>query len=218
VVSTRLPLRRGGHRHVLLVGQGAERLARSACRLTLDGAPVAGTNPDWLQSPLVDPAELIEGLTDEGGRRLLKLTLTTGASLLGSGRTPGYGAAVRRLLRLLATPELSPVSVCALGPAGRILSYRMPVGRTPIVEALAALTEDRVTRLSGFSVQVEAHPRGALLHLHAPAAPDEGLLVGLGTSRWRWAPPVRPAAVALARAPSGGGARLGGRPPRRRRA
>lgn len=180
IISTRLPLRRGGLRHVLLIGQDAERLAASPCRLALDGVEVAALDPSWLQSPLAATFDLIDGLSDEGRRRLLRMFLTTAASLYGAGRAGGYGAAVRRLVALLGAPELSPASVCALGAGGRILTFRTPAGAPlPELQTLIALSDDRVSRVPDFSATVEPHARGALLHVFLPGDPGDRLLVGL---------------------------------------
>jgi len=180
-ISTRLPLRAGGRRHVLLVDQPAEKLAATHACLTLDDAPVSAIDPRWLQSPLADVSALVGGLTEDGRRRLLRMLATTGASLYGGGRAPGFGAAILRLVRALGVAEVRAASQVALGSDAMLLSCRLPADRSAIdVEALVALSEDRVTRVTGFSAVVEKRDDAPLLHLVLPAAAPGVTLLATG--------------------------------------
>ena len=80
--------------------------------LALGTTPAASIDPDWLQSPLVDVAALFEGLTEDGRQRLLRLFLTTGASLLGRGGRRASPRAARGLLALLGVRRLDPLGWC----------------------------------------------------------------------------------------------------------
>ena len=81
-------------------------------------------DPNWLQSPITDVAALFEGLTDDGRHRLLRLFLTTGASLLGRGATAGFAGSAHRLLELLGLRRADPLGWCRIGTSARIVTYR----------------------------------------------------------------------------------------------
>ncbi len=183
VVCLKLGLRCGGIRLVVLIGRAAPALAGSACRIDLDGRTVAVVDPTWLQSPLREPLDLVQGLSDAGRSRLLKTFATTAASLFGGGRATGFGAALRGFAGLLGAREVRPATVCALGLSGRILSYVLPADTPePEFSALMALSQDRVVRLAGFAAVCEMGPRGRILHVHAPHVAGADVLIGAGSA------------------------------------
>lgn len=180
-ISTRLALRTGGQRHLLLAGRSAAALLGQHVQLDLGGQPAAAIHPGWLQSPLGDAAALIEGLSDEGRRRLLTLFLTTGPSLFGAAAGAAFGGAARHLLDLLGVQPVLPASLCALG-AGGIVSYRLPGPVDPErLGEIVMLDAGRSQRLTGCRPVVEIRDRTCLLHLHLPRLlPAAAALVGLG--------------------------------------
>lgn len=190
-ISTRLDMRDGGVRRLLLVGRPADRLVDRAIELSLGGRPVAGIDPDWLQSPLCDAADLVEGLTDRGRRRVMKLLLTTGASLFGEDSAADFVRLARNLLELLGAPVLSPTSWSPLGASGRIVSYRIVDRIVPDrIGALALIAADRAARLPGCGMTVETTDGGCALHVFIPhPAPPGSELVGLGESPVRLCAP-----------------------------
>ena len=181
-ISTSLALRSGGRRHLQLVGRAAASLAGRAVTMALGGELAAEIDPEWLQPPIADGAQLIDGLSEDGQRRLLKLFLTTGASLFGFGGAAEFGLAARRLLDLLGVRPIRPASWCPIGSAGGILSFEMP-GHvdTARVSDLVSLTAGRITRLSGCRPAVERNGAQVLLHVDvARALPQASSLIGLG--------------------------------------
>jgi hypothetical protein len=182
LVSTSLALRDGGRRHLLLLGRSADSLVGRAITLSLGSDLAAAVDPDWLQPPLADGAALIDGLSEDGHRRLLKLFLTTGASLFGFGEASEFGRAARRLLDLLGVRPVDCAAVCPAGSAGTILSYRLPVA---VAEAEAApfvaLGPTQAVRLPACRVACEPVRGGHLLHLHVPQRLPAGApLISLG--------------------------------------
>ncbi len=180
VISARLALRGNGWRHVILLRREAGELAREACRFDLGGVVVAVLDPAWLQSPLRDPVALVEGLSEEGRHRLMRMLLTTGASLTGAGRASGYAAALSAYLDLIGAEELRPVSVRAAGATARLLTYAM-AGEAPMpqIDTLVALSKERVSRVAGHSARLEETAAGRMLHVFVPQAGD-GSYVGIG--------------------------------------
>lgn len=167
VISTSLALRSGGRRHLQLVGREASALASRHVTMSLGGTAAAQIDPEWLQPPLVDGAALIDGLSDEGRRRLLKLFLTTGASLFGSSESSEFGRAARRLLDLLGVRPAKVASFCPIGHAGGILSYDMPRETAAEgVSELVALAAGRVTRLADCPSVVERTGEQVRLHVY----------------------------------------------------
>lgn len=199
LVSTTLALRSGGTRHVLLLGAGARTLLDRRITLSLGGQLAAAIEPDWLQSPLADGGTLIEGLAEDGRRRLLKLFLTTGASLFGTGAAAAFAAAAEGLLSLLGLRALAPVSWCRLG-AVSVLSFAVAPGFDAAgLGDLVLLTRGRARRLAGGKALVERRGKAALLHLALPRPmPAGAALVTTGTVPMRLeAPTARTAAVSL---------------------
>ncbi len=189
LVSTALALRSGGVRHVLLVGAPSGALLDRRVMLSLGGHPAAAIDPDWLQSPLADGNALIEGLAEDGRRRLLKLFLTTGASLFGAGAAAAFAKAASDLLALLGVRALAPVSSCRLGAAA-VLSYPVPATfDTSMLGDLVLLGRGRTRRLTGVKPAVERQGKAALLHLLLPPLPAGAALVTTGPAPMRLDPP-----------------------------
>lgn len=181
LVSTALPLRSGRCRHVVLLGHSAGWLVRQRVVVSLGGVPASVIDPTWLQSPLVDVAAVFEGLTEEGRQRLLRLFLTTGASLLGRGTT-GFAEAAAALLALLGVRRIAPLGWCPTGTAARIVSYRLPAGFDAArLGPLVTLAGSTMARIAGSPTIVEEHRDGTLLHVAVTGAtPDGALLVATG--------------------------------------
>lgn len=184
MISTSLDLAAGGQRHVLLIGRDAQSLAAHRIDLALGIGPVAVIDPDWLQPALADGAALMDGLSDAGRRRLLKLFLTTGASLFGRGEGPAFAAAARDLMELMGVRTARFVACCPVGQAGHVVSYDLALAPEDcVVGELVALDGLAMRRIVGFRQRVETSERGARLHLFlagstVPAAP----LVSIGAA------------------------------------
>ena len=180
-VTTRLALHSGGERHLILTGRGGETLLGRHILIFQGEVPAAEIDPAWLQSPLGDATSLIEGLSDEGRRRLLKLFLTTGPSLFGSRAGTAFGEAARGLLDLLGVPMMPPAAVCGLG-AGAIVTYQLPARiEAERIGEIVILDAGRSRRLADCRPVVEPRDHGCLVHVHLPGAlPPGATLVGLG--------------------------------------
>ena len=174
LVSTSVALRSGGRRHVVLVGRSADWLL--CRRVTLGFGPQAASviDPDWLQSPLTDVAMLFDGLSEGGRQRLLKLFLTTGASLLGRGKGD-FVRSAWRLLDLLGAHRVAPLTCCRLGAAARVISYRVPAG-FEITDAgeLVMLSDAALARVPGKPITVERLGNATLLHVFIDNARPKG--------------------------------------------
>ena len=160
----------------------AASLARQPVTLALGPEPAAAIDPDWLQPPLADGAALIDGLADAGRRRLLKLFLTTGASLFGLDGASEFGRAAHRLLDAARRAAVSPASWCPLG-RGRLLDLprRREAGRGPDRQPGRAVGRaDRPARAAA-SCGAKAASAAGLLHVLLPRGAAGGAaLVGLG--------------------------------------
>lgn len=182
LVSTSVPLGTGGRRHVLLLGHRADWLVRRRLVLALDQSPCSMISPDWLQSPITDVAALFEGLTDDGRDRLLRLFLTTGASLLGRGAAAGFARSAHRLLEQLGVRQADPVGWCQVGTKARIVTYSAPRDFDAArLGELVALSEGAISRETGRPILIEPLADGVLLHVFvAGPAPAGCSLVVLG--------------------------------------
>lgn len=201
--ATRLPLRAGGLRRVLLVRRPAAALAQRGVWLGLDGAAAAAIDPDWLESPLVEPAALLDGLGDDGRRRLLRLALTAGGALFGPEAAGVCGALAARLLDALGAPELEPVAWRPIGASGGVATWRAPAGlAAAALGDVVALAPAPGLRVAGAGRVVEVGKDGRLLHLHlSRPLPPGGLAVSLGARPLRLPAPgaARPLAGWFAR-------------------
>ncbi len=206
LVSTRLPLGRGGCREVVLLRLPAGTLIRDGLWLTQDALPLAELDPDALQSPLTDPLALIDGLAPEGAHRLVRVLLTTGLSLFGTPSFGGFQALLGPLLGQVAPAPLPLRTWCPLGRRAALASYAVPEG----IEAgrlgdFVCVGRRAVRRLAGVAAEGETVGEERLLHLYLPeGAEREGTLVALSPAPLRLAGPTagtpcRPAAAWFAR-------------------
>lgn len=181
MISTSLPLRSGGRRHVLLIGRGAAAIEGRRLDVALGSRIAASIDPEWLQQPEGDGASLIEGLSELGHRRLLRMFLTTGASMFGLGEQSAFGAAATGFLALMGVRAAEFAGLCPLGDTGVIASFRVPgTAERALVGELIALLPDRIRRIAGFRQHVEQGERGTYLHLFLPEGVPAAAMVGLG--------------------------------------
>ncbi len=212
MISTSLPLRAGGRRHVLLIGRGAAEIEGRRLDVVLGSRIAASIDPGWLQPPEGDGASLIEGLSELGHRRLLRMFLTTGASMFGLGEQSAFGAAATGFLALMGVRAAEFAGTCPLGDAGVIASFRVPgPAERALVGELITLLPDRIRRIAGFRQHVEQGERGTFLHLFLPEGAPSAAMVGLGDAPLLLPAPTelyrpRPIVSWLERA--GGGARI----------
>lgn len=163
-IVAELPLRSGGVRHVLLVAQATQTVLSRHLVLTLDGKPAAQIDPDWLQPPQEDLPALAAQLSPQGIRRLLRMMLTTGASLFAADAQAGLAAAILRLMDVCDVPTLEPVARVEV--AGRILvSY--DASSLPEVRGVPdamAVVEGRLAPAR----DIDCHAEGGVLHVLLP--------------------------------------------------
>lgn len=181
LAGTRLALRSGGMRQVVLIGVGAACLDGTAVALVRGGRVAAAIDPDWLQSPDAGTSALFEDLCEEGALRLLRLLLTTGASLFRDGG-PAFADLARRLLETLGLGSHGPVATHSTGTGTRLVTWRVPPDVDPAgLGDLVALVPGRPRRLPSPSLHVERRGKAALLHVELPARlPAGATLVGTG--------------------------------------
>lgn len=179
LISTRLNRADGGSRRVFLLPDCARNLCRDGLRITCDCAAVAEIDPMALQSPMVDSLALLAGLSDEGGLRLLRLLLTTGHSLFGSGPFGDFRDIVSHLLEGLVPPPLPLRAWCPLGARAALASYALPKGvEAGDLSGLVAIGSTGVRRLLGAEADVDTSGEERLLHLFLPDgfSPDSTLV------------------------------------------
>ncbi|QEU06649.1 hypothetical protein [Paracoccus yeei] len=124
-IAAELGLRSGGTRHVLFVPQGIEAVLARHLLLRLNDLPAAEIDPGWLQAPQGDLATLAAQLSAPGLCRLLRMMLTTGASLFAAEAQAGLAEAALHLMDLCNIPALAPIAKTQV--AGRALvSYAAP--------------------------------------------------------------------------------------------
>lgn len=181
VAITRLSLVDGGTRHVLLMSQPADALGRRALTLSGGGFVLAAIDPAALQSPLTDPIALLAGLDRAGSLRLLKLLLTTGASLFGNGEIAGFGALVDHLVERLGQ-HIPLAARSPVGAGASVLSWHLPADLAlPPLRAVTLLANGRTQRVTEFSVIEEVVDGRRLLHmLVSRPLPKGGALVAIG--------------------------------------
>lgn len=175
-IAAQFPLRSGGTRHVLFVPQGIDTLLSRHLLLRLDGVPAARIDPDWLQLPQGDLSTLTAQLSAAGLHRMLRVLLTTGASLFAGPAETGLAAAAPDLLDICDIPALSPTARCQI--AGRALvTYAAPglSGAGKPADAVAIL-DGRLVRLRDFDCL--AH--GDRLHVLLPRGLRPGRIVAFG--------------------------------------
>lgn len=182
-IAAELGLRSGGVRHVLFIPQGIDTVLSRHLVLRLEDMPVAQIDPHWLQLPQEDLPALTAQLSEQGLHRLLRVMLTTGASLFTGRAQADLAEAIRRLMDICNLPALAPVARCEI--AGRMLvSYSVPgaPGLRAPAEA-AALAGARVTLLRDFDCLVE----GELLHVLLPPGLPPAQIVAISDAPLRLA-------------------------------
>lgn len=183
--SAELALGSGGARHVLFVPQGIATLLSRRLVLGLDGFPVAEIDPDWLQPPQEDLPALTAQLSPQGMRRLLRVMLTTGASLFTGEAQADLAQAILRLLDICDIPALRPVATSRI--AGRMLvSYAAPsaLGLEDLAEAVA-LPDGRLIRLK----RLDCFAEEKLLHVLLPPGVPAGQILAFPDAPLRLAAP-----------------------------
>jgi len=168
LISSPLPLRTGAMRYLVLLRTGGNDLAQNHVTFNFGAETVAFINPDWLQSPLRDLADAVDGLTPQGQQRLLKLFLTSAASLLGREQGPAFVRTIKMLLDMFQVQDGVLASRCPIGQTGEVLTYRF--SDRDLAEApkeLISLKTDRVARVSDPLFLLET---GGLLHVLVPGS------------------------------------------------
>lgn len=192
LITTQLARSEAGSRNLFLLSRSARSLCRDGLEICHDGYPVAAIDPMTLQSPIVDPLALMTGLSPEGGRRLLKLLLTTGLSLFGQKAFEGFRDIVTQLLASLTPSTLRLQAWCPIAATACVASYALPrnADANGFTE-LVLLEAGQVQRVSGFAVDLETTPDGErLMHLTLPLVLQPGaMLVALSDTPIRLAGP-----------------------------
>ncbi len=163
-IAAELALRSGGTRHLILVPQGIATVLSRRLMLRLGGMPVAEIDPDWLQLPQDEFPALVSPLAAQAMRKLLRVMLTTGASLFAGTAQGGLADAILRLMDICGLAALAPVARTRIG--GRTLvTYSAPgvIGLRRRAEAIA-LPDGRLIRLK----DVDCLAEGELLHVLLP--------------------------------------------------
>lgn len=178
-------LRSGGVRHVLLMARGIDEVLARSMTLHLNDRPVAGLDPSWLQPPIADLAALVEGLTETGRVKLLRMLLTTGASLFLSAAGPALIASFRQMMDICDLAPMAPISATGFG-AQTVLSYPAPCsGNLSGHVDVVAFASERPALLRKVAVVQDAHH----LHIHLPAAAQDCEVVLFGDQPLRLSPP-----------------------------
>lgn len=158
-----LALRSGGARHVLFVPQGVEEVLSRPLTLLLDGIPAAEIDPGWLQLPQEELDALVAQVSVCGLRRLLRMMLTTGASLFPAEAQAALAEAALRLMDLCDIGAVPPTARSQI--AGRMLvSYGAVELPDPKPMTAVAVVEGRLIPLKQFDHLAE----GGSLHLLLP--------------------------------------------------
>ncbi|WP_295044884.1 hypothetical protein [uncultured Paracoccus sp.] len=182
-VAAELDLRAGGVRHVLFLPQDIDTMLLRHLVLRLGDMPIAEIDPAWLQLPRDDLPALTAQLSPRAIARLLRVMLTTGASLFAGRAQAGLAHAVPRLMDICAIPAVAPVARTDI--AGRILaSYPVP-GLSGLPEAAVLIRDGRLDPIRDF----DCFRDKTLLHVLLPAgsAPDQ--IVALADMPLRLAAP-----------------------------
>lgn len=174
--TAELALKSGALRHVLFVPQGVETVLSRQLLLRLGGLPVAEIDPNWLQLPQGELEALTAQLSTAGLHKLLRVMLTTGASLFAERAQAGLCDVIPRLMDLCNILPVTPLAMTQI--AGRVLaSYPLTASLRKPMPAVAFL-DDRPIRLP----DLDCFAEGELLHVLLPqnlaqaqivAVPDE---------------------------------------------
>lgn len=178
-------LRSGGVRHVLLMARGLDEVLSRPLTLHLDDKIAAGLDPEWLQPPVADLAALVEGLTEGGRAKLLRMLLTTGASLFLAAAGPALIGSFRAIMEISDLVPIAPVFATGFG-AQTVLSYPAPgAGGLAAQADVVVLAPERPALLRKVAlVQDSQH-----LHIHLPPAAQDCEVVLFGDQPVRLAPP-----------------------------
>ncbi|MEP0961392.1 MAG: hypothetical protein ABJQ70_16310 [Roseobacter sp.] len=171
VMISRLPLIGGGQRSVILLQTNGDDLQKQKVKISRGPEIVAQIDPHTLQSPLVDQLSLLSGLSEEGQSRFLRVLLTTGPSLFKNdaqtgGSLNGFEKIITQLLASLSAGGMALHSFRSLGTDARLLIYFLPKGHDiPKINDLVQVTDDRVQRVSNFTVTTHPTAGGTAVHL-----------------------------------------------------
>lgn len=168
-IGTALALQSGGLRHLMLLMLPVAEVVGARIDLVLDGRPEAAAEPDWLQPPLRPLPVLLAGLGPAGRTQILKLMLTTGASLFAGAGGPDLAALGRQLLDLCQVPQVPAQGWTTFGDGAAIVSHRWE-GAAPPQGAAMAVLPDRIVRQE---TETLAEPEAGRLHLHLNGRPPE---------------------------------------------
>lgn len=175
VFGAELPLRSGGVRHLLLVARDLRDLTGRRLILRSGEAAVAQIDPDWLQPPQADLADLIGPLTNAAFCKLLRAVLTTAASLFSGQAREDLAQAALRMMDLRGAVTLAPIAATRI--AGRAIAAYAPMGDGcgPRPDPVLALTDHRGRPLPAADLlSHDGH-----LHLRLPAGPAPERMVVL---------------------------------------
>lgn len=173
-IAAELGLRNGGTRHVILVPQAVDSVLSRPLKLRVNGTIVAEIDPTWLQLPREELPALTSQLTEFGVSRLLRLMLTTGASLFSADAQAGLATALPRIMDICRTAALTPVARCQIAGRG-IVSFHAP-GLADLTRSTdsVAIHDGRLIRLK----ELDHRAEGDLLHvLLPPGRPPEEIVV-----------------------------------------
>ena len=179
-------LRSGGTRHVLLMARGIDQVLSKPLELFVNDQAAATVDPGWLQPPVSDLAGLIEGLTESGRLKLLRMLLTTGASLFLSVAGSGLIDSFRELMEICDLTPIEPVAATGFG-GQTVLSYPAPgCGNLAGQADVVVLAQERPALLRKVAIAQEAG--GNLLHIHLPPGVQDCEVVLFGDLPLRLAP------------------------------
>lgn len=183
-ITAELALRSGGTRHVLFLPQPAQAVLARPLLLRLNAQPVAEIDPAWLQLPQEDLPALTAQLSPAAMHRLLRVLLTTGASLFDAKAQAGLAEAIPQLMDMCDMPALIPVASAQIG--GRmLLSYATttPVALPDHANAVA-LSQGRLIRLK----ECNCFWDGKQLHVLLPQGLDPASILAFPDLPLRLAP------------------------------
>lgn len=182
-IAAGLALAAGGTRHVLFVPQDIATVLSRHLLLRLNGSPVAEIDPCWLQPPLGDLTTLTAPLSAQGLGRLLRMMLTTGASLFAADAQAGLAAAVPQIMDIHALPVLQPVAAVRIGRRVLVSHAAPALDRVGAVTDAVAMLDGRLIRLKDADCMAE----NGLLHTLLPAGLAPAQVVGFAPTPLRLA-------------------------------